>query len=338
MMNTRFSRYGRYVLAILLVGLLAGCTSGTVHSPLWLLDPNGPLARSSIFYLVVDVLLLSIVIVPATILTIWTFFRYRRGGKGGYDPTFNHSLTIEVVVWGVPLLIVVALSYYTYQGAMDVGPFNPRAVTRAVEASGNKQQPLHVDVISTDWQWLFVYPDQGIAMSNRLILPTGRKIEMNLTSTAVTNDFYVLKVFNQIYMMPGMRTKHNVYLDRPGTYQGFSTEFSGPGFSWMTYKMLSVTPKNFQKWVQRARNSPDRMTWKHFEKFAEPTINTGNVWNLYGQVDPDLFKTTVKSVRSGAYQTQWQAHLSEDMTSQEFKEKYGTKKDTSEQPEGTTEN
>lgn len=316
------TRHGfRALLIALLMLPLAGCVDS--DNLLWILHPNGPIARASVYYLVVDVLLLLVIIVPATALVIWTFFRYRRGGKGRYDPTYNHSMIIEVVVWGVPLLLVVALSYFSYKGARDVAPFNPQAVNAVVAKSGH-QKPLHIKVISTDWQWLFIYPDQGIAMSNRLVVPTGRKISMDLTSTAVTNDFYVLKVVNQIYMMPGMRTKQHFYLDRTGTYQGFSTEFSGPGFSWMNYKMLAVTPQKFDAWVHRAKQSDNHMSWQDFEKFARPTINTGNRWSMYSDVQPNLFSTLIHKVRTGQMNISWPARLSENMTSPEFARRFGT--------------
>lgn len=327
-------RHGFQALLISVLMLpLAGCANS--DNLLWILHPNGPIARSSVYYLVVDVLLLLVVIVPATALVIWTFFRYRRGGKGRYDPTYNHSILVEAVVWGVPLLLVAILSYFSYLGARDVAPFNPKAVNTAVAQSGNHKKPLHIEVISTDWQWLFIYPDQGVAMSNRLVVPTGRKISMDLTSTTVTNDFYVLKVVNQIYMMPGMRTKQHFYLDRTGTYQGFSTEFSGPGFSWMNYKMLAVKPQKFHAWVQKARQSGNRMSWQDFEQFAQPTINTGNHWSMYSYVQPGLFSTLIHKVRSGDMKISWPAHLAENMTSPEFARRFGTGKSNT-NPDGTT--
>ena len=317
-------------LGVLIV--LAGCSQSPVQDPFWFLHPNGPIARASIFYLVVDVLLLSVVIVPATALVIWTFWRYRRGGSGKYDPTYNHSIPIEVIVWGVPLLVVVALSYYSYHGARDVAPYNPE-VLESVDDNG--QAPLHIQVIATDWQWLFIYPDQHIAMSNRLVVPTNRKIALDLTSVSVTNDFYVLKVVNQIYMMPGMRTKQHFLVERPGTYQGFSTEFSGPGFSWMNYKMLSVPPNVFDQWVRRARLSGNRMEWKQFKQFAEPTINTGNQWSLYSDIDNDLFTHVIHAVNDGTLKYTWPARFSEDMTSAEFEREFGTG-DAGANPDGTT--
>lgn len=316
-MKTVNCRHALKAFLLLLILLpLAGCSS---DDWLWILDPNGPLAESSVYYLIIDILLLGVVIVPATALVLWAFFRYRKGGKGQYDPTFNHSMLVEVIVWGIPVLVVGVMSYFSYQGTRAVEPYSPDAVEHAVKASGSQQAPLQIEVITTDWQWLFVYPEQDIAVSNRLVVPTNRKVEMRLTSAGVTNDFYVLKVINQIYVMPGMRTKHNFYLDRTGDYRGFSTEFSGPGFSWMNYKMKAVTPEAFDQWIAKAKASPQQMTWSRFEKFAEPTVNTGNIWTLYSHVDPDLFNQVIAKVKSGELSNPKPIFMTEDMQSEEFK-------------------
>ncbi|MGB7758040.1 MAG: cytochrome c oxidase subunit II [Salinisphaera sp.] len=316
-MKTVNCRHALKAFLLLLILLpLAGCSS---DDWLWILNPNGPLAQSSVYYLVVDILLLAVVIIPATALVIWAFFRYRQGGKGRYDPTFNHSMLVEVVVWGVPLLLVGVMSYFSYQGIRAVEPYEPQSVEKAVAASGDHQKPLKIDVITTDWQWLFVYPNQDIAVANRLVVPTKRKVEMRLTSAGVTNDFYVLKVINQIYIMPGMRTKHNFYLDRTGDYRGFSTEFSGPGFSWMNYKMKAITPQAFDQWVAKAKASSHQMTWSKFKQFAKPTVNTGNTWRLYGHVAPNLFNHVIKSVKSGQLTSVKPIFMTEDMKGEEFK-------------------
>ncbi|KEZ75794.1 ubiquinol oxidase subunit II [Salinisphaera hydrothermalis] len=316
MKTVNYRRALKACLLLLILVPLAGCSS---DDWLWILHPNGPIAQSSVYYLIVDILLLAVVIIPATALVIWAFFRYRQGGRGRYDPTFNHSWLVEIVVWGVPLMVVGVMSYFSYQGIRAVEPYHPTSVQQAVDTSGHQQKPLKIDVITTDWQWLFVYPEQGIAVANRLIVPTKRKVEMRLTSAGVTNDFYVLKVINQIYIMPGMRTKHNFYLDRTGDYRGFSTEFSGPGFSWMNYKMKAVTPQAFDQWVAKAKASPHQMTWSKFKQFAKPTVNTGNTWRLYGQVDPNLFTKVIKGVKSGEIADVKPIFMTEDMQSEEFK-------------------
>ncbi|NNC23990.1 ubiquinol oxidase subunit II [Salinisphaera sp. USBA-960] len=301
---------------LVLFAPLAGCANAR-QDWLWIFNPNGPLATWSVYYLFVDVVLLLIIIVPATALTLWVIFRYRRGGHGTYDPSFRHSNLIEVFAWGVPLLVVGALSYYAYEGAHAVAPYDPGVLQTNPAAQANK--PLQIDVITTDWQWLFIYPEQDVALANKLILPVGRQINMRLTSASVTNDFYILKLVGQIYVMPGMRTKRKFLIDRPGTYRGFSTEFSGPGFSWMDYKVHVVKKAKFQGWVDKAQATGQALSYKRFQQFAEPMVNTAHKTYTFNHVDPDLFETVIKRVKSGKLTHERPMELTEDMGSAKFR-------------------
>lgn len=313
-------RLALWLFAVAPLLLLTGC-SNIQQNWLWIFDPNGPLASWSIYYLLVDVAVLLIIIVPATALTLWVVYRYRTGGGGTYDPGFRHSTLIEAFAWGVPLLIVAILSYYSYQGAYAVAPYDPGVLKDHPEAQAD--DPLEIDVITTDWQWLFIYPEQDVALANKLVLPVDRQINMRLTSASVTNDFYILKLVGQIYVMPGMRTKRKFLIDRPGEYWGFSTEFSGPGFSWMDYPVNVVKPANFNQWVQQAKRKGQPLPWSRFKQFAEPTINNGDTTATFADVDPDLFRTVIERVKSGELDHTRPMLLTEDMTSEEF-EQYST--------------
>jgi cytochrome o ubiquinol oxidase subunit II len=65
---------------------------------------------------------------------------------------------------------------------------------------------LEVEVVSMDCKWLFIYPDQGIASVNELIVPAGRPVHFRLTSATVMNSFFIPQLGSQIYTMPGMIT------------------------------------------------------------------------------------------------------------------------------------
>lgn len=316
----KINKFGHRLRGILLLPtlLLSGCSMpGDIF---WFLHPNGPIASASLHYLTVDVLLLLIVIVPATSLVVWTVWRYRRSGghANTYDPKFTHSYLIEIVIWGVPLAIVAILGYFSCQGVFALDPYNPRALNDGHQAANSK--PLKIDVITTDWQWLFVYPEQDIAVSNKLVVPVGRKIQMRLTSASVTNDFYILKIVGQIYVMPGMRTKQHFRVDRAGDYRGFSTEFSGPGFSWMNYTMHAVSPSDFEQWVKAAQRSGTALSYGRFVKFAKPTVNVGDKSQLFHDVDPNLFRQIIENVKSGKLTHEKPIRMTEDMHSALFRQ------------------
>ena len=36
--------------------------------------------------------------------------------------------------------------------------------------------PVEVEVVSLDWKWLFIYPEQHVASVNRLVIPVGAPV------------------------------------------------------------------------------------------------------------------------------------------------------------------
>ena len=112
-----------------------------------------------------------------------------------------------------------------------------------------KSDPLRVDVVALDWKWLFIYPDQGVAAVNQLVIPAGTPVEFRLTSATVMNSFFVPQLGSQIYTMGGMTTHLNLLADKPGEYPGFSANFSGDGFSEMRFVVKSVPAGDFNAWL-----------------------------------------------------------------------------------------
>ena len=81
--------------------------------------------------------------------------------------------------------------------------------------------PLRVQVVSLDWKWLFIYPDQGIAAVNQLVVPAGGPHSIPLTSASVMNSFFIPQLGSQIYTMSGMTTQLNLLADTPGNFPVF---------------------------------------------------------------------------------------------------------------------
>src|SRR5262249_28189871 len=101
-------------------------------------------------------------------------------------------------------------------GAHSLEPRQPLVSTEA---------PVPVQVVSLDWNWLFIYPDQGVASVNRLIIPAGAPIRFDITSSGVMNSFFVPQLGSQIYAMAGMVTRLHLKADRPGRFWGFSAQY-----------------------------------------------------------------------------------------------------------------
>ena len=138
-----------------------------------------------------------------------------------YRPDFKYSGRIEMLVWSIPLMTVLLVGTVAWIGAYDLDPPKPIA---------SSAKPVKVQVVSLDWKWLFIYPEQGVASVNHLTIPVGTPVSFELTSSGVMNSFFVPQLAGQIYTMAGMVTHLNLQADYSGTYRGMSANFSGDGF------------------------------------------------------------------------------------------------------------
>ncbi len=55
--------------------------------------------------------------------------------------------------------------------------------------------------------------------------------------------------------MNGMVTQLNLRADRPGSYLGLASHFSGDGFSGMHFQTRAVAPAAFDAWVAAAKSA-----------------------------------------------------------------------------------
>ena len=278
-------------LLLILPILLSSCS--TASFPLF--HPEGAVGQAQLRYTIIDVGVMMLIILPVTVLAFIFMFRYRKSRNAPYDPTWSHSMGLELAMWGIPILVVAFLGYESYRSTLLVNPFGPTALNMADPAN----PPLEVDVITTDWQWFFIYPQYGVATIDDLPVIAGRPVKLYLTSTSVTNDFFIPKVAPMIDIMPGMRTADAFQLDKPGNFEGFSADFSGEGFSWMQFSTRVMAPADFAAWVQQTAASANPLTYAAFQKLAEPTVNVGAKPSYFSHVDPDLFQHVYNDALNG---------------------------------------
>ena len=253
-----------WLLPLLL--LLAGCNTVV-------LNPAGDVARQQGDLIVVATVLMLIVIVPVIALTLFFAWRYRASNKQAtYATDWDHSVQLELVIWAVPLLIIIALGAITWISTHTLDPY------RKLDRIGKDRpvpegvQPLTVQVVALDWKWLFIYPEQGIAAVNEMAAPVDRPIRFVLTSSTVMNAFYVPELAGMIYTMPGMQTELNAVINKPGEFEGFSSNYSGAGFSHMRFAFHASDAAGFEAWVAKVRGAGatlDRPGYLALEKPSE---------------------------------------------------------------------
>ena len=158
-------------------------------------------------------------------------------------------------------------------------------------------EPLRVDVVALDWKWLFIYPDQGVATVNQLVVPAGTPVHFRLTSATVMNSFFIPQLGSQIYTMGGMTTHLNLLADKPGEYAGFSANFSGDGFAEMRFIAKAVPAGDFEAWVTQARGTGSALDDAGYAALAKPS--TAVPPTTYRSVEPKLFDRIIEQTVSG---------------------------------------
>ena len=245
------------------------------------LDPKGPVGGGERLILLDATVIMLAVIVPVILLTLAFAWWYRAGNpKARRLPGFDYSGRIELVTWSVPALIVLFLSGIAWIGAHQLDPRQ--------RLGGAPASVLDVQVVSLDWKWLFIYPHQGVASVNELVLPVGTPVRFHLTSGSVMNSFFVPQLGSQVYTMAGMVTELNLRADAAGTYPGLSAQFSGEGFSDMRFTVRAVPAAQFDGWAKGdVGQTLDRAL---FAQLARPGSSAAI---RFSRVEPDLFQAIV---------------------------------------------
>ena len=256
------------------------------------LAPAGDVAARQRDLLVISTLLMLLIIVPVMVLIVVIARKYRAGNSAAeYRPDWDHSTKLEFVIWGVPLLIIVTLGALTWVGTHLLDPYRPLERIGADQPVPAEVEPLQVQVVALDWKWLFIYPDQGIAMVNEMAVPVDRPVEFTLTSATVMNSFYIPAMAGMIYAMPGMQTKLHGVFNNPGEYKGIASNYSGWGFSGMHFKAIASDEGGFDAWVAKAREGGETLDRPRYLKLEMPSENVKPM--TFAQIDPMLFPRVV---------------------------------------------
>ncbi|HZS79988.1 MAG TPA: ubiquinol oxidase subunit II, partial [Herbaspirillum sp.] len=190
-------------LIFLSVVFLAGCNTVV-------LNPSGDVAQQQGRLIVVSTVLMLLVIVPVIALTVLYAWHYRQSNTAArYEPDWAHSTQLELIIWGAPLLIIIALGLVTWVTTHTLDPYRKLSRIDAQRPILEHIKPLTVEVVALDWKWLFIYPEQGIATVNELAAPVNVPINFKITASSFMNSFYIPALAGQIYAMPSMQTALN---------------------------------------------------------------------------------------------------------------------------------
>ncbi|AGF74015.1 cytochrome o ubiquinol oxidase subunit II [Bartonella australis AUST/NH1] len=239
--------------------LLSGCKIDV-------LQPAGYVARQQLVLIVICVFVMLCVVIPVMIAVVFFAIKYRASkATEDYLPDWGHSNKIEAFMWGIPIFIVIILGLFTAHYTYKLEPSNSLPADIIGE-----EKPLQIDAVALDWKWLFIYPEYGIASVNEIYAPEGRQVLLQLTSESSLNAFWVPKLGTVLYAMPQMNAKLHLMADKQGIFSGSSANYSGDGFANMHFQWHSVSLKDFDNWIAKARVNGQKLDRASYRQLSNP--------------------------------------------------------------------
>lgn len=267
---------------ILFVGValfLTGCQGG-------ILDPKGQVGIEEKNLIITATVLMLLVVIPVICLTLFFAWKYRASNQNArYEPKWSHSSKIEMVCWGIPIVIILILGTITWISTHRLDPYRPLDVEPGTPT-------IEVQAVSLDWKWLFIYPEQGIATVNELVFPKDTQIRFRVTSQSVMNSFFIPQLGSQIYSMAMMETKLHLIANESGTFDGISSNYSGAGFTGMKFKAIATpTQEDFDAWVNKVRQSKHVLDDATYAELVKPSER--HPVEYFSSVKPKMFEQIV---------------------------------------------
>lgn len=263
------------------------------HVNVAVLNPQGQIGSEERNLFVFTIILSLFVVVPVFVLLAVIAFEYRDTNtkKKDYKPDWDGDRTLETIWWGIPIVIILILSIITWQTSHTLDPY------RALDSN---VKPLRVQVVSLQWKWLFIYPDQGVASVNLLEIPEKTPINFEITSDAPMNSFWIPSLGSQVYAMSGMSTQLHLIADHAGDYKGSSANISGKGFADMAFTVRAVASDQFSAWTQAAKGG-QLLTQPKYDELAKPNVMAQPV--QYTVESTDLYNSIIEKYMQPTHQS-----------------------------------
>lgn len=265
------------------IGLLVFIFILTHIGNLVLLFPQGFIALKERNIIVAAMTIMLSVAIPVVIGMFFVAWKFRADNtKGRYDPEWTGNNWIKSSYWGLLIALVIIFFSFVWVAAHQLDPYKPL---------DSSIKPMTIQVVALQWKWLFIYPEQGIASVNDLMLPVHTPITFTLTADAPMSSFWIPSLGTQIYAMQSMETKLHVLSDKTGDFQGKTTEINGDGYAGMKFVAHVKTLSDFTSWVEEVKKTGKVLDAATFEELDKPSEDVAPIY--FSSVDKNLYNSII---------------------------------------------
>lgn len=229
----RLARWLPAVCAVLAMFVMAACANSDY--------PQSTLAPKSDFAELLDQVyrrsfqLATVVFFLVEGVLVWVLFRFR-GKPGDAEPTQTHgNATLEVVWTVIPAVILVFIAVPTIQTIFKT-------------ADVPTDDPLVVEVIGHQWWWEFRYPEYNLVTAGDMHVPTGRTVDLRMSSADVVHSFWTPQLAGKRDVFPKRDNRLWFKTEAPGIYPGQCAEFCGTQHARMAFQVVAQEPEAFAEW------------------------------------------------------------------------------------------
>jgi cytochrome c oxidase subunit II len=253
---------------------LAGCGEDYLST----LKPSGPVGQEQLNILLLSVIIMTLVVVVVSVIYLLAFVKFRRSKVGeDFKPKqVEGSHTLEVIWTVIPIVLLLILAVPTINSTYK---FADVAAMDKVDEEGNKTE-LTINVSAKLYWWEFEYPNQGIVTAQELVVPTNQKVYFNLSASEVKHAFWIPSIGGK--MDTNVENINKFYLqfdeessslnDGEGVFYGKCAELCGPSHALMDFKVKTLDPASFDKWVASMKATEGQTADKESSDIGEATF------------------------------------------------------------------
>jgi cytochrome c oxidase subunit II len=188
-----------------------------------------------------------------------------RKSVGAKAAHFHENTTIEILWTIIPFLILAGMAW---------------PATKTVLAMKDSSNPdMTIKVTGYQWRWEYDYMQDGVKfvsvlstpyeqvhdggaakgehylaeVENPLVVPTGKKVRIVITSGDVIHGWYVPQLGVNQYGIPGFIKDAWFNVTAPGTYRGYCSQICGKEHSYMPIVVVAKSPQDYAAWLDEQK-------------------------------------------------------------------------------------